>query len=321
MQLYLGTIFGLTLQSDINNFPFYTKLNYFDEFLDFVQFKIGDSRFRKLMSSPSLILIYKDNPELGNNPDTPQIINLEKNDIRKLHSHFNEIFKMGLWLLKDCCVYLPYVYKFKQQSLDIYYHEGKNAPTCADGGAPFTNFDTEDFKNASELLIKFNKLSKGIDINLTTIENDFVTAPSSLVPHNSIEKIDRGRHFVWCARHTTNILEKISWYIVALEALYKFDEKDNIKFNLSNRIPIFISNSNEDLEDISNTVKDGYTLRSNFLHGGKVVKAYLKDRKKHIEVSVKLDDILRRTFHEIIKSEEKFKILTNKLLFKTFFKQ
>lgn len=319
MILYLGKIQGLLIHNNIEELSICTHLEYFDDFLKEVHIYIGDLSFRKLRQSPAVVFIREEDPVIGNNPDTPEIILYERKELRNAHSYYNGVFKMGLWLLKDSSVHLPLMYKFKQQSHDKYYHESKNTPTCADGRTKIMEFTVEEIKNATELLTELNKLSEGIDPDLFTIENDFVPASSSLVSHNSIEKIDRGRHFVWCARHTSNILEKISWYIVALEALYNFDDKDKLKFNLSNRVPRFISNDEEELKELSNIVRDGYTLRSNFLHGGKVEKANLKSREKHIEISTKLDDILRRTFHEIIKSEEKCMVLTNKKLFKNFF--
>src|SRR5690606_7167809 len=102
---------------------------------------------------------------------------------------------------------------------------------------------------------------------------------------------------------------KISFYIVALEALFSdIENTDAISYKIRYRIPKFLERIASEREDIFNKLKLAYSVRSSYLHGDMLKKGYkLYDQLKPI--SNFMDSLLREIVVLLLNDDNKLQII------------
>ncbi|MDQ1150147.1 hypothetical protein QE382_002131 [Sphingobacterium zeae] len=237
-----------------------------------------------------------------------------------LHSELAQIFTFGTWLIKDMSVYTSRSLLF-DVAKEEYHLDMRNVfLSRADGTYKKEKINLSILVKAGDLLGRLGKILT--TSQRTKIENgEFNYAKSiNTIDYSLTNRIDRALNFVFSARETNVVLKKISWYIVALEALFS-DGKSNkdIKQKLMARVSSFIGVGNKDRERLKSDINSGFSLRSAFLHGSETApkkSAHIM----HVRISESLDSMIRKTLVSIICDAEIQEIFGDQTKFMSYFK-
>ncbi|WP_138994016.1 HEPN domain-containing protein [Larkinella sp. C7] len=141
------------------------------------------------------------------------------------------------------------------------------------------------------------------------IENSSIEAISSLNSHN---RIQRAYQLLGNARNSIIVSDKIANYIIILECLFSTKGGSEISHTISQNTANYIGINKSDKKEIYRLIKRVYNIRSKYVHGQQLDK---KDRlpETQIQLSQKLDEIIRKIFRKILKYDIETFIDDNKL--------
>ncbi len=114
-------------------------------------------------------------------------------------------------------------------------------------------------------------------------------------------------NYIDAARRTDDLGLKISFYCVCLEALFSVDTTE-LSHKISERIAFFIGETSEEKVEIYKKTKSAYSIRSKIVHGDMLTS---KSFETALDTSFFCDDILRRIFIKILRSESLIKIFNS----------
>lgn len=114
--------------------------------------------------------------------------------------------------------------------------------------------------------------------------------------YSNFDRLQRAWTLLHHARITNFLPMKIGFYINTLECIVLKSETE-LNFRLQLHTAQFIGTDKEDKDEIMNTIKRCYGVRSKFFHGEGIPKIKTEALQ---ELSQKLDEIVRRTFKRAI---------------------
>lgn len=235
--------------------------------------------------------------------------------------YINQGLLFALWIIRDHSCYSCISMLTCDDNVNTNILQSGSAHTNAKGTYQNSFFDINDFVTANQYLEQIHSL-----IEVPTDRNEVIEFfGKNLLIHtdytrfSNLNCIEISMGNINSARSTVNVLSKISFYIVALEALFASSgETDNLSFKLSYRVPVFLNLSLVEKEDIYSSIKQGYEVRSKVFHGD--ILSVKKAKNEYLEgLSFKLDDILRKVFRMILADQGKRKVLMDKTSFQSFF--
>lgn len=105
------------------------------------------------------------------------------------------------------------------------------------------------------------------------------------------------------AYHEPYLYDKLIDFLIALENLYTYkDEPGAIAYKMRMRIPVILSNNQPERNDIHDTIKTAYGMRSKYIHGGKPSNsATLR------EIVSKLENYVRKSLQIYLKDSQLLK--------------
>ncbi|WP_419701209.1 hypothetical protein [Mucilaginibacter sp. NFX135] len=125
--------------------------------------------------------------------------------------------------------------------------------------------------------------------------------PIRFFPYNELSRLNRAYMFLSEARGTHAIQSKVSNYIMCLECMFSTDAIE-ITHKVCERVAFFINDENHTKKAIFELIKSAYDVRSKYVHGQKLPsKTSTFNQLK--ELSEKMDDLIRRVFLKIIKTD------------------
>lgn len=256
---------------------------------------------------------------------------LNESTIKETLIHFNlfphEVnseFLFYLWIVKDhsCYVCMTFVKSDEVDENTIAFNQSFVKSSKSNGEHSDTVFEVNDLEKALEYASRMKKLrgkSTSDTVQATFDLKGYFERKPVYEDLSVMGPIDIMMTSINEARSSGHLVTKISHYIVALESIYaQPDEKDNLTFKLSYRVPIFLGGTPDEKESIHQIVKNGYNIRSKSFHGSRLSKNTANDSYL-TEVSVALDNMLRSTILTIIYDDNKREILFDKKLFQSFF--
>lgn len=226
-------------------------------------------------------------------------------EIILINNSFYMQFSFSYWLIKDNSIFTSETYVINRE-ID-FYDCTNNHVTISNSIGEFeiVNFSQEDHIKRIEYNRKIQKIltsrmkpeSKGV--KAATFEHNIIHS-SLLKNPNIYDNFTKSYQFISLARTTLNLVEKISFYVVALENLFVPDGKEGeISYKASLRIAEYFGIDKNEKIEIKSIIKGGYTIRSNFFHGGNIDKKYV-DLQIQKKISKKLDELLRTLFLNLI---------------------
>lgn len=223
-----------------------------------------------------------------------------------------EEFLFELWKVTDHSAYLRdgYLIAYTKEIEDGYTFKASLTTINSKSNPYDTNYKVNDefFSRA----IKFFKPES--ILSLIHEEYDWKKASDdNLFRNKSITRVDRASYFVLFARSKEMISLKIFAYCSALECLFTSGNSE-VNHKIAERVAVILGSSKEERQQLYNTIKKAYGIRSTVVHGS----SFKNPNDYLVELSVQLDGILRRLLsnnHEFLGiSEDKFEIyFTDKL--------
>lgn len=270
--------------------------------------QIGFIEAGRIISNPTYFLLYE-------KLDEPYDVYLSN-----FSGQNNAILSLGFWLIKDCAVFSPIAFLLsneekvsKKDIKNIFYSNSQ-------GNFNKSKFNKDEIIKAYSHVETLFSLFESPKAPTQKRYENHIMNPATTVNYNDFENLHRALNFIVLARSTSILPQKVSYYIIALESIFGNGETGDLTFKMSYRIPHFFDVPVEEKNEIHSVIKKAYNIRSKFLHGDKLDQK----SKQHIleiqvEISTKIDDIIRRIINFIIDNESILDILNDRTSFHKYF--
>lgn len=221
----------------------------------------------------------------------------DRDRINYLSRYINnaQTFSTALWFVKDNSVATENSFLYMEHS-----DEGPSV-TSNSRAAYFSNARGENLMT----LFNSDELQKAIQFFNALVSEESLTRETKIsyeYLNNEASRIERFFYYLQAARTQNYLPSRISLYCTMLETLLSTDTTE-ITHKIAERAARIIGGSLDERTEIYRKVKDAYSIRSSAVHGDKLRKAFrVEDRLQ--QVSVEIDDILRRLIVKIISDEE-----------------
>lgn len=225
-----------------------------------------------------------------NNFDELEKFSVSRNKL--LHSYYGtvQIFSMCLWMVKDNSASIPFGL-YNNIELGSGFPMTKNIMISnSKGEYEITQFSKEEFDLASNW---FNILSEYFIVEDQGREYDKYNNLNTNLNHNT-NSFKRAVTYIEVARSTSFLPAKIASYISVLETLLAIKGDNTSK--AAERSARLIETDSVKRYDIYSKVKEGYDVRSNYVHGSDIGNTLYK---KIDQVSVNLDVVVRKVVTKI----------------------
>ncbi len=249
---------------------------------------------------------YKQSPYFFSQSDfdsqelTPEdIANLDNNI--DVYLAFFENLISSFWLIKDnCCslssihLFLPEHKRLLEKSTNVRYS------TCDGRLNVVQPFSKDEISRAVDTYLKASNLFYHQTFKIKKVKSteSSLIAKRERVPYDvkKITRIERAFGFLGLARSTSQLPQKIAFYVCIYESLFSGNSQGEISHQLGERIALYASDSRFFRRSIYKQFKDAYAIRSSYFHGGSLSKseAQLKSISKF------LDDLTREVLNRIV---------------------
>lgn len=210
-------------------------------------------------------------------------------------------FMTCLWLIKDNSVNTELGFLYIEDDHGRAHTINSNMRgimfTSSNGEYIEEEFSREEIVKAVEYL--------HLTANPDSLRTTFAQDTMKLVNTES-SRLGRFFYFLQHARGQSHIPSKISNYCTMLEVLLSTDASE-ITHKIAERAALFLGNNSEEKVDIFYTIKSGYKIRSSTVHGDLLSKKY-KKHQTQVDLSNKLDILLRKLILKIITNEKYIEI-------------
>lgn len=214
-------------------------------------------------------------------------------------------FTTGLWFVKDNSICIRPHYFIPEILINgsVGYYTGSSN---AKGFHEPIEFTLEEIEISVKIMRKLHEVCP--PPNAASIMADKINKHKELVSKElgsnhfldyDFPRITRAYFMLGQARVTTAPAVKITFYMSAFECLFSDGNNDAINYKLSQRIAFFLESEKAARLEIKASIKEGYDVRSSYIHGAELSKK-LKSHESLMSISVKVDDLLRRSFLKAI---------------------
>ncbi|MBC9785886.1 hypothetical protein H1S01_15480 [Heliobacterium chlorum] len=203
-----------------------------------------------------------------------------------------QLFSNCLWLIKDNSVNneLGFLLEVDKNPIKIYSNQMSAMFVNASGERLDVQFTEEEVKKSVELVELLFELYN-LDSSKTT--------PGM---YREANRIHRFFYFLQGARTQNFLPNRIALYCTMLETLLSTDSIE-ISHKISERTSKIIEKTLDKRQECFDIIKNAYSVRSASVHGDNLPKKF-RNKDKLKELSVDLDDILRRLIYSIINDKE-----------------
>jgi hypothetical protein len=208
-----------------------------------------------------------------------------------------------LWLRKDNSVNVGVIICHIPDANTIMQSMKQSAYSNAKGRYEETLLSNEDMDYTLKSFLKFIENSNG---HSSTFQNSptfserpiHVDSIYHFADYNTNSCIQRAFSFLAMARSNSFLPLKISLYMSVLECLFTTD-KTEVTHKVAERVALYLGGSQEIKELNYKTIKEAYTVRSEFFHGQTISKK--KDNRINLEnESFKVDTVLRAILNKVL---------------------
>jgi hypothetical protein len=194
------------------------------------------------------------------------------------------------WFVKDNCIsmenlYTDHKFGFRSQRVSIslnFNSAGKLEGTL------FNESEIAEYKTVLPVILEHFK-------DQYRSANYIVNHSENLIDYRNINRLQRAFHFLDDARKSFIISKKVTYYIALLESLFTTSNTE-LTHKVSERAAFFVGKSVEEKLSIYKIVKNGYNVRSRYMHGDSINM----DRLSLNKTSLDLDNLVRSIFLKIM---------------------
>ena len=243
---------------------------------------------------------------------TQEQVNLEFKSAFDLRTQHLRVFINFLWFIKDNSVGLYDIYGEIPQ-LNFVSRESKSIVNYnCNGEMEDVYFNQEEFDQVTEITLNYSKIAPP----RTEIKNPIAVGHEKyektgkfVIPktadnfnYNEQNSLERAFNFLVTARNQKYLVYRIAYFMPIFECLFTTDSSE-IQTKMAYRAAFYIGETFEECESIFKTVLLGYNIRSKFLHGQKFSSEKEIEKTALIDLSRKIDDILRKVLVKAINKD------------------
>lgn len=228
---------------------------------------------------------------------------------------------MFLWFIKDNavnsgCLFTEYhTAPVGSDSNEIFLDERLAVFSTAEGRYDLTSFTGEEITKAYELYKGTMELTKNYQVRMDQLAaeiNPIATPnPIHLLDYNKFTRIELAIQFLVLARTQSILPFKITFYMAIYECLFSSDNSE-IAHKVAERVVYYVGGNRETLLFNFKLIKDAYTLRSDYIHGGSLTKSKFSAYLGIENLLRKVDDLTRTVLtNAIVNDLDKFMLKKN----------
>ena len=219
------------------------------------------------------------------NRDYPVTYN-KKNEYLHMLYALNQLFAMGLWIVKDNSVNIPFAVYNNDKSDDSIIVRKNVMVSNSKGRYTLKLFNLEELEYANQWMNIFWDYMPTSESNSTRqylLYNDLKSDLSQ-----NVSSFERAMLYLQVARSESFLPSKIASYISVLETLFAVNGENTYK--TAERAAIFIGKDLEERYNIYNKVSTAYKVRSSYVHGSNIKESLNKTLET---ISSDIDGIVR----------------------------
>ena len=200
-----------------------------------------------------------------------------------------------LWIVKDCAVSSKFGYLFNLATNETYSNLRQYMWSNSSGLYTPVLFSPMEIATMLEFASKFSDLVTKDDVTFNERTRDIQenaetsVSKANFINYNSHDRINRAWIFILKARSTSFLPDKIASYIAVLECLFTTSNEE-VSHKVSERVAFYLGGTKDEKAAIFKKVREGYSVRSKYLHGQQLEKKH-SNRENLIIISNQLDDI------------------------------
>ncbi len=248
-------------------------------------------------------------PQLPSEYDLREYVDMQS--LNKISSL--KLFLNCLWIVRDNSAKINTVVGVIKDTNWANFTNTQFMPTMASGDHYKSSFSAQELVAANTYYKQYNSLIKShndtsrintpihISENASVVQSVSKSNVSSF-DHNKTNCLERAMHFLQMARVEDYLMYKIALYIPVLECLFITDSKDLMQ-KMRYRVAFYIGRDRQERRDIDDLVRDCYDIRSSFIHGQTMSSKNQKTQTQMLEYSVRLDELVRRIFRQIMDND------------------
>lgn len=294
---YVSKLHNLIINQKLNkgiqiydNFRLSNSNSLFEEHFNFQFFRmlIGKLEFDDLINSNYLYAVGDLNEDLTEE-------NMRFKFLNK-YLILSQRFCNCLWLIKDNSVNIQNGFLYVSgNEVDQSVTSNIRTPffLTARGAIDETLFTNDEIKEAMRLY------------NYLFDEKEFIERSQedqNRILYNSPKRIEKFFYFLQTARVQEFLPTRIALYCTLVEILFS-TETSEITHKISERVSRFLGSDYTERLHYFDQIKNAYNVRSTTIHGSNL-KGSLKNEENLINISVELDNLLRKAIIKIIQNQE-----------------
>lgn len=266
--------------------------------------QIGGNMYNALFRKPMLIFL---KPTLEDEFEASKEELDQRYGLTTIHlNNFAQAFSLGCWFLKDSCVCSEYIYW-------INMFNGYNAQSRRDTSVTLSNglikevcFTKAEMEEALERMYEVYAYLLPDESDMGKLE---MTNSAGTITWNIDSAISReGKSFARAlillqeARRTGVISAKIEKYCSVLECIYAIKEQN--KKNIAEITAAYLGTDDAERDRIKDNMRMLYGVRSDDTHGSNIKYLQTKSKEELINLSVELDDYVRKVLRKAFSAPE-----------------
>ena len=268
---------------------------------------IGSIRFETLKQHPFLLFVIPSD-EWDLDPHSKEEYDKKYHASAFACQRMSLCLSLAAWLVKNSCISVQQGYWINLFSQYASINNTSYQPTNSSGLLQAERFSKREIKLISEYFYQLSPY-------LINIERGIILPETSHggTTYFSQEKAAglvglQGKSFVRAllklqeARRAGNITSKIEYGCSALEALFAISSKH--RYNLKTITAGYVGESEKEKEQIKSLLDAAYGIRSDHSHGDYLQFLRTNQLDSLGQVSVELDNVLRKVFRKILKQPE-----------------
>jgi hypothetical protein len=235
---------------------------------------------------------------------------VEKNIMAKMVLEEVNGFLYSLWYIKDCCVSAhSMINKFVNINRSIQSSTQYSFFTLHDGSFSDCYFSIDELSRAKELMDKetvicptFHKIPSIEEVKSRNEISDGISTMRLIdFDYSKLTRIERASILLHTARTYHFLPMRISFFIPFFECLFIASAGGEAQQKVCERIAFYLYSDKMERANAYGAIKDGYDIRSKFLHGDKLPSKFNAELLPSI--SKKIDDIARKLFVKILEGD------------------
>jgi hypothetical protein len=225
-----------------------------------------------------------------------------------------------LWLQKDNCCSIDSIYVFLPEHKTVFQHTtGLNYSTCKGVVNEKMSFTNSEIQGAFHLYAK--ACDKFYHRNIQIVEAGEVQVnvitDRTMTPYDIKKetRLERALNFLDFARRTSHLPQKIAFFMCIYETLFFWKQTTEISHQIAERVALYLTNNRNIRHSIYKLIKEAYSIRSIYFHGGsfkKVKNSFLSD------VSEGIDSLTRQLLNKVIAKDADIFLQAEDALEKSF---